>query len=509
MPRLVECIPNFSEGRRAEVLKAIVDEIVSVPGVQLLDKEMDASHNRSVVTFIGEPEAVKKAAFAAIKKASELIDMDVHKGEHPRMGATDVVPFVPISDVTMEECIQLAKELGKDVGTELGIPVYLYEKAATRPDRENLAVVRKGEYEGIKIEIEKNPDRKPDFGPSKLGKAGAVAIGARMPLVAFNVNLGTSNVSIAKKIANVLRDASGGFRYIKALGFEIKDRNIVQVSMNVVDYKQSTIFRAFEMVKREAERYGVPVIGSEIVGLVPEDALFDTADYYLRLENFQKEQILERKLRTEAKKQEIIPTEFISAVASASPAPGGGSVSALAGTLASALTSMVCHLTISKKKYADVKNEMEETLSKAEKIREELTALIKKDADAFDEVIASYKLPKRTAEEEKHKNEVSQSALKKASLVPLEVAQKSKEVLSLAKIVAEKGNVNSISDAGVAVYMAIASVRGAGLNVKINLKSIEDKDFVESTEKKILEIEESATKLADEIIKIVNEKIRL
>lgn len=295
---IVECVPNFSEGRKPAVVDAIVNEITSVDGIRLLGKEMDADHNRAVITFIGNIEAVKKAAFQAIKKSSELIDMTKQQGEHPRVGATDVVPFVPISGVTMKECIEIAKELGKEVGDKLKIPVYLYEEAATRTGRKNLAIVRKGEYEGLKIEIETNPDRKPDFGPSKMHpRAGATVIGARMPLIAYNVNLSTDNVKIAKNIANAIRFKKGGLRYVKAMGFEIKERGIVQVSMNLTNYKKTPVFRVFEMIKREAERYGVNVIGSEIIGLIPLDAVIDSFDYYLRVEDFDKNQILEKKIQ--------------------------------------------------------------------------------------------------------------------------------------------------------------------------------------------------------------------
>ena len=297
--KLVECIPNFSEGRRKEVVDAILDEIRSVDGVKLLDMEMDADHNRSVVTFIGEPEAVKEAAFRATGKAAKLIDMDQHRGEHPRMGATDVIPFVPISDIKMDECVGIAKEVGERIGSELKIPVYLYEEAATRPDRVNLADVRRGQYEGLKEEIGKNPDKKPDFGPENIGKAGATAVGARMPLVAFNVYLGTDDIKIAKAIAKAVRHSSGGLRFVKAMGFEIKERGLVQVSMNLTNYKKTPIHRVFEMVKSEALRFGVNVVEGEIVGLVPEDALLDSAKFYLRLNNFKKMQVLEKKMGVE------------------------------------------------------------------------------------------------------------------------------------------------------------------------------------------------------------------
>ena len=298
MQRIVECIPNFSEGRRADVIDEIVGAIKSVNGAVLLDRESDPDHNRSVVTFVAPPPVVVDAALAGVKKAAGLIDLNNHTGEHPRMGATDVVPFVPISGVTMDECVQLARQCGERMWQELGIPVYLYEKAATRPERENLAALRKGQFEGIRAEIETNAARRPDFGEPRVHPtAGITAVGARPPLIAYNVNLGTSNIEIANKIARAVRHQSGGFRYVKALGFELKDRGIVQVSMNMVNYEGTPLFRVFEMIKREAERYGVTILGSEIVGLVPQAALNAVADFYLQLESFTEGQILEHRLQ--------------------------------------------------------------------------------------------------------------------------------------------------------------------------------------------------------------------
>ena len=297
MRRIVECIPNFSEGRRAEVIDQIVAAIKSIPGAVLLDRESDPNHNRSVVTFVAAPERVVDAAIAAAKKAAELIDLNKHTGEHPRMGSTDVIPFVPISGVTMDECVGLARICGERMSSELEIPVYLYEKAATRPERENLAAVRKGQFEGIRDDIANNEARRPDFGEPRVHPtAGITAVGARPPLIAYNVNLGTSDIEIANRIARAVRHQSGGLRYVKALGFELKDRGIVQVSMNMVNYEGTPLFRAFEMIKREAERYGVSIVGSEIVGLVPQRALNSVADFYLQLEKFSEEQILEHRL---------------------------------------------------------------------------------------------------------------------------------------------------------------------------------------------------------------------
>ncbi len=295
--KLVECVPNFSEGRDPKVLDDVVGAMTEVEGVRLLDKEMDADHNRAVVTIIGPPEAVLEGAFRGISRASEVIDLSKHTGEHPRMGATDVCPFVPVKGVTMGDCVELATRLGERVGKELSIPVFLYEAAATRPERENLAKVRKGQFEGLSEEIGKNPEKDPDFGPSKIHPtAGAIAIGARPFLVAYNINLDTDDLKIAKTIANAIRHARGGYRYVKAMGFEIKDRGIVQVSINMVNYKKSPLFRVFETVKREAARYGVNVLGSEVVGLVPADALVACADFYLQLEDFQADQVLENRL---------------------------------------------------------------------------------------------------------------------------------------------------------------------------------------------------------------------
>ncbi|MEK6302581.1 MAG: glutamate formimidoyltransferase [Acidobacteriota bacterium] len=305
MRNIVECIPNFSEGRRAQVIDQIVAAIKSVPGAVLLDSESDADHNRSVVTFVAEPDRVVDAAIAAAKKAAELIDLNKHSGEHPRMGATDVIPFVPISGVTMDECVQLARTCGERMWSELGIPVYLYEKAATRPERENLATVRKGQFEGIRDEIAINEARRPDYGEARVHPtAGITAVGARPPLIAYNVNLGTSDIEIANKIARAVRHQTGGLRFVKALGFELKDRGIVQVSMNMVNYEGTPLFRAFEMIKREAERYGVSVVGSEIVGLVPQRALNAAADFYLQLESFSEEQILEQRLNAAIEESE-------------------------------------------------------------------------------------------------------------------------------------------------------------------------------------------------------------
>jgi glutamate formiminotransferase/formiminotetrahydrofolate cyclodeaminase len=508
MAKLVECVPNFSEGRRPEVIDAIVSEIKSVQGIMFLDKEMDKDHNRAVITFAGGPQEVKEAAFKAMSKATELIDMEKHEGEHPRMGATDVVPFIPISGITMNECVELARELGHEVGEKLNIPVYLYEAAATRPDRENLADVRKGEYEGIKVEIETNPDRKPDFGPSKMHpRAGATVIGARMPLIAFNVYLGTKDVRVAKRIAKAIRFGGGGLRYVKALGFDIKERGIVQISMNLVNYLGTPIFRVFEMIKSEAERYGVLIVSSEIVGLTPMNAMVNVADFYLRMENFKKGQILETKLMRVAQEQKVGLMDFVEEVASKKPVPGGGSVAATSGALSGALLAMVCNLTIGKRKYQEVEEELKGVLAQVEKTRDELKDLVIKDSESYQSVMNARKLTRHTDIEEQRREGTIQEATKHAASVPLKIMGKSLEILNLSKTVAEKGNVNTVSDAGVAALMAHSAILGAGYNVKINLGSLEDEDFVKKTKKTLEDIERKAESLSQEVKRIVKERL--
>ncbi|UCC81219.1 MAG: glutamate formimidoyltransferase [Candidatus Zixiibacteriota bacterium] len=508
MSKLVECVPNFSEGRDPKVIAEILAEIESVEGVQLLDQEMDKDHNRAVVTMVGEPEPAKEAAFRAIAKAAELIDMEKHTGEHPRMGATDVCPFIPISGLTMDECVQMARELGERVGKELEIPVYLYEAAASRPERENLADVRRGEYEGIRDSIATEPGRKPDFGPSRTHpRAGAIAIGARPFLIAFNVYLDTQNLRIAKDIANAIRHAQGGYRFVKAMGFEIKERRQVQISMNLVNYVQSPIFRVFETIKSEARRYGVAVVGSEIVGLTPLRAITKTADFYLQLENFKMNQVLEYKLKSRKVAAKEGYRGFLELVAAKTATPGGGSVSALAGALAGALGSMVSRLTVGKKKYANVEKELSQTLNKTETLRSELAFLVEKDAQAFDQVMTASKMPKATDFEKKQRDAKLQEATIEATSVPLEVMEKAVAVMEHLPVIAEKGNVNSISDVGVASLMAISAVKGAHMNVKINLPGIDDEKRRNEFVNKADVLLKKAEKFFEKAEKIVKENL--
>lgn len=477
MSELVECVPNFSEGRNKSVVTAIAAEISRDRSIRLLDQEMNADHNRSVITFVGEAEAVLEAALRGVKKAAELIDLRHHRGEHPRMGATDVVPFVPVGTAALDGCVQLARRAGERIGSELGIPVFLYEAAATRPDRQNLADVRRGEFEGLAGAIGTDPDRAPDFGPVAIHPtAGATAVGARLPLLAFNVNLGTSDVEIAKRIAKAIRFQSGGLRYVKALGFALQERGIVQVSMNLVNTWGTPVQRVFALIRDEAERYGVPIVGSEVVGLVCQDALVDVAEHALRLESFSRDQILENRLvRRQGAAEQALP-EFLDEVASAAPTPGGGSVSAIAGALAGALATMVARLTIGKKKYADAETRMREVEREGEACRRELLDLAVQDARAFEGYRAASRMSQRTPEEVASRTGALAEAARLAAQVPLRTAQACVRVLELAQAVAEMGNENAVSDAGVAAWLARAGAEGAALNVRINLPSVSEED---------------------------------
>ena len=492
MRRIVECVPNFSEGRRTEIVESIQQAIGSVPGARVLDVEMDADHNRSVITFAGKPEAVEESAFRAIQRAAELIDMEKHHGEHPRLGATDVVPFVPISGVTMEECVEMARRLGERVGRELDIPVYLYEQAATRPERVNLADVRRGEYEALKAEIATDLDRAPDFGPHRVGKAGATVIGAREPLIAYNVYLNTDDLQVAQSIARSVRHSSGGLRFVKALGLHIEDRGLVQVSMNLTDYRRTPIHRAVELIRREAQRYGVNVVSSEIVGLVPRQALLDAAEYYLQIENSSPQMVLESHLEEPDGSAEA----FLDRVASTTPTPGGGSVSALAGALSAALVSMVCGLTINKGGKDTPAQVVQDALEKTDRLRGELAALIEEDAQAYGLVIAAYNKPKGSPQEKKERSTAIQQALEEAARVPLRVMEGAVQVLELLPALLEAGLSSAVSDLAVASYLAQAAQRGAAANVRINLSSLKDTSLVGELEARLLSLERRAEVLS-------------
>jgi glutamate formiminotransferase / formiminotetrahydrofolate cyclodeaminase len=510
MRKIVECIPNFSEGRRPEIIEQIIKAIQQVKGAVLLDYESDPNHNRSVVTLVAPPEVVVDAAIAGAKKAAELIDLNTHKGEHPRMGATDVIPFVPIAGVTMDDCIGLARACGERLFRECGIPVYLYEKAASRPERENLAAVRKGQFEGIRDEIAVKESRRPDFGDAAVHPtAGITAVGARPPLIAYNVNLGTSNIEIANKIARAVRHLSGGLRYVKALGFELSDRGIVQVSMNMVNFEGTPLFRAFEMIKREAERYGVPVMGSEIVGLVPQKALNEASDFYLQLENFSDNQILEHRLvaaleegaESQPKTFTLADTtgNFAEMVAANSPVPGGGSVAAHSGMLAASLGQMVCNLTLGKKKYAEVEERINAIKAQLEDRGLRLRELIVEDAESFAAVMQAMKLPKESDAEKAARAEQINEATRGAILVPMKTAGVSLEVLQLLAELTGIGNQNALSDAAVGGQLANTAVKGAFYNVLINLSSLTDQQEAAEFRQQINHMVTEANRAAAEI----------
>ena len=499
---LVECIPNFSEARRPEVVEAILAAITTA-GVTVLDRHSDKDHNRTVVTFIGAPAAVEEAAFQGIRKAAELINLDGHTGSHPRIGATDVVPFVPISAVSMEDCIGMARRLGERVGRELNLPVYLYEEAATQPERVNLENIRRGQYEGLKAEIETHPERKPDFGPARLGPAGATVIGARQPLIAYNVYLATGDVAIAKAVAKSVRQSSGGLPCVKALGMLVDGQ--AQVSMNLTNFRQTSIQTAVEAVRREAASHGVGIHHSELVGLVPQEALTEAAARYLQLDGFKFEQILETRLIT-SPRADPRPANFLDDLAAATPTPGGGSAAAHAGAMGAALVAMVARLTIGKKKYAEVEAQMKEILNQAERLRFELTAAVEEDSAAFEGVMAAFKLPKGTPGQEKVRTQAIEKATLRAAQVPLTVAQKSVLVMALAERVVALGNLNAISDGASASAMAHAALTSAGYNVRINLAGLADKTAGQPLLSQLHTLEGKAVKLEKGIQKSIQER---
>jgi len=506
--KLIECVPNFSEGRRQEVINSIADAIRSTPGVTLLDVESNPDHNRSVISFVGESGPVKQAALAASGKAIELIDLTKHEGEHPRMGAVDVVPFVPLSGATMDDCIALANDFGREFAERFHVPVFLYEEAASMPERRNLADVRAGEFEGLRDKIGRDPTKKPDFGPDKIhATAGATAVGAREILIAYNVNLGTNDLAIAKKIAHQLRAKDGGLTYVKALGFELKERGIVQVSMNLTDYHKSQLFKAEELVELFAKRYGVPVAGSEIVGLVPMDALVDTAEFYLKLENFSREQVLEKRLFAP------IPTNladmslstFSEEVASKKATPGGGSVSAYIGALAAGLVCMVARISLAKKDLASESGQLQELVRKGEDLRKRLLGLVVEDAESFDAVMTAFKLPKDKPDVRRR---AIQEATVKATEVPLRTLDSAVQVMRLAEEVAQYGATNALSDVTTSKASAQASMEGAASNVLINLDTLDDEHYVIKTRLRVSELRKEGQQLEQRIQEIVASRSR-
>jgi glutamate formiminotransferase len=501
MKRLIECVPNFSEGRDPAKVDAIVGAMSSVPGVYVLDREMDADHNRCVVTLAGEPEAVAEAALRGAGKAMELIDLTKHSGAHPRVGATDVLPFIPIEGVTIEDCVALARRVGHEIWKRYRIPVFFYEAAATRPDRTNLENVRRGQFEGLREELRTNLDRQPDVGEPKVHPtAGVTVVGARKFLIAYNVNLNTADVSIANKIAKAIRFSSGGLRYVKSMGVELKARKLAQVSINLTDFEQTPMHRVYEMVKREAERYGAVPVGSEIVGLIPKKAIEMAADFFLQLENFSPAQVFENKLEAAltgapletAKDGKLagLARPFLDAVAAPTATPGGGSVSAFAGALAASLGQMVAGLSRKKKSQASFVDELSTALDELRRTADELTQAVDRDAAAFDAVMAAFKLPQGDAQETRQREEAIQTATKGAAEVPLQVAERSVAVFERLGQLEAIAAASMRSDLQVARLMAGAGARGALANVEINLDGITDAAYVASIRTKMAALRE-------------------
>jgi glutamate formiminotransferase/formiminotetrahydrofolate cyclodeaminase len=457
MPRqLIECVPNFSEGRDAARIDAIVQAILSVPEVVLLDREADADHNRSVITFVGPPAAVADAAFRGVEKAVALIDLTCQTGAHPRIGAADVVPFIPIEGVTLEECVKLAERVGNEIWNKLHVPVYFYEAAARTSERVNLENIRRGQFEALLAEMGTVPARAPDCGePRCHPTAGATVVGARKFLIAYNINLNTADVSIAKRIAKTIRFSNGGFRYVKSMGVMLTSRNLAQVSINLTDFEQTPMHLVFETVRREAERYGVSVVGSEIVGLIPKKAIELSAEYFLRYENFRPELVLENRIAQALAARRGLP-EFLDALAAPTATPGGGSASAAAAAMAAALGAMVSRLA-------------KLDAAPFEEDRRFFTEAVERDAEAFNQVMAAYKRPKD------ERAPYVEEALHGAALVPLEALEHAcalRERLDRLEIPARFG-----SDLAVAKALTAAAQTGTLENVRINLDSIQDATF--------------------------------
>jgi glutamate formiminotransferase/formiminotetrahydrofolate cyclodeaminase len=606
--KLIECVPNFSEGQNPEIIKQITDEIEKVEGARLLDVDPGYDMNRTVVTFVGNTEAVKEAVFNSIKKASELIDMSKHKGSHPRMGATDVCPFVPVSGVTTEECIELSKEVAKRVGEELKIPVYLYEKSASKPERTNLAKVRQGEYEALEEKLKK-PVWKPDFGPAKFNsKAGATVIGVREFLIAYNIDLNTREVKHATDIAFEIREKGrsvrkendgnfyykseeiikyekgsypcgdcdfvgkniketidhcsnkhnydladileqhginpqkpegqsvkkpGKFKYCKAIGWMVPNYDRAQISINLTNYKVTSMHHVIEEVRKLATERGLIVTGSEIVGMVPYAALLETGKYYLRLQHRSvgvpikdilntavqslglndvsefkiEERVLGLPKNLENALVELKVTDFVDEVSRESPAPGGGSIAALAGALGASLSSMVSNLTANKRGSVEVDEILNKAAEECQEIKNILVKAVDEDTNAFNAYMNARRLPSKTPEEKRAREKAMQAGLKQAVMIPLNTAQQSFRAVKIAEVVAKNGNPNSITDVGVGAQSAYTGVVGGIYNVLINLKDIKDEKFVSDMQETCAELKVKALKRLNDVLNFVEGKL--
>ncbi|MFW9909191.1 MAG: glutamate formimidoyltransferase, partial [Candidatus Thorarchaeota archaeon] len=471
--KIVECVPNFSVGRDKKLIDALADTIRGIEGVRLLDVEFDPDHNRSVFTFIGEPQKVKQAALKAAELAVEKIDLTKHEGEHPRMGAVDVVPFIPLHGTTIGECIELSKEFAEEFSQKCNVPVFLYAKSATRPERTDLPNIREGEFEGLRELIGKDPAKDPDYGPKKIHPtAGATATGARNFLIAINFNLSTEDVKVAKICADAVRGTTGGFANVQGIGLHLPDKKCAQVSLNLTHPKKTKIHQVLEVVRNEARRFGATVIETEIVGMVPLFALLDALKYYLQPEKLDESMILdlyylgEGSDPTKKTFREMSVFEFGNEIRKARATPGGGSVAAAMGSYGAALVCMVTGLSISGRKFAAIKEEMLEHRHACETDRGILMDLIERDSAAFDDVMALFKMPEETDAEKKAKEKAIEEATIKAATVPLETMRHSLNSMTHAKAAASKGNINTITDAGVATHALMAAIDGAALNVR-------------------------------------------
>ncbi len=558
--QLIECVPNFSEGVDMSVIKQITDQIETVDAVRLLDVDPGKATNRTVVTFVGPPEEVLEAAVRAVRKAAELIDMSKHKGEHPRFGATDVCPLVPVSNITMEETVDYARKLAKRIGEELGVTVYCYEHAALSEDRRNLAIVRAGEYEGLREKLAQ-PKWKPDFGPSEFNpQSGATAVGARDFLVAYNINLNSTSTRWANAIAFDVREKGrvktedgtptgkpvldekgekvwtpGSLKAVKGIGWFIEEYGVAQISMNLTNISVTPVHVAFDEVCKRADVRGIRVTGSELVGLIPLGAMLDAGKYFLKKQNRStgvsdkelikiavkslglddlypfkpEEKIIEYAIADTSKKRLVDMTleNFVHTTASESPAPGGGSISAAMGAMGAALGTMVANLSSHKRGWDDRWEEFSDWADKGKTYSDELLRLIDDDTDAFNEIMAAFGLPRGSEREKTERDQAIQEATKHAIEIPFQAMKKAYESMEVIKAMAEIGNPNSVSDAGVGALAARSAVMGAFLNVKINSASLEDKAYIEEVLSKGKEIEEKAIAMEKEILHIVNAKI--
>jgi glutamate formiminotransferase/formiminotetrahydrofolate cyclodeaminase len=538
MARLVECVPNFSEGRDPTVIDGIANAIRGVNGVTLLDVDPGADTNRTVYTFVGSPEAVSEAAIRAAHKAAELIDLSRHTGAHPRIGALDVCPIVPVSGVTMDECVQIARALGCRLGEDLQIPIYFYEYAATRDGRRSLADIRAGEYEGLAAKLA-DPAWAPDCGPATFNpRLGATVVGAREFLIAYNVNLNTRDKRLAHEIALAIRESGsrnkpGRLKAVRAIGWYIEQYRQAQVSINLLNYTVTPLHVVFESVREEADRLGLLVTGSELVGLTPLRPMIDAGRFFLRkqgkstgapdhelvemavrslglaqLAPFQPEKkIIEYAVQT-PRPLMLLPVErFVDDVSSASPAPGGGSVAALAGSLGAALCAMVANLTVGAQGYQDVSDELSQLAEEAQAVKGDLVHAVDEDAQAFSRVIDAMRLRRATSEERRIRDAAIEDATRKATDVPLQTARLSMRALELASRIASIGQTQAVSDAGVAALMARAAIEGAVLNVLINIRSLQDGEFTRACRAETEQLTARARSMCDEVVGRVYDQV--